>query len=78
MANDNDAIKKRKAAAKKILSKANLYKVCEGCESVIIFDSIFCPVCESYRFNNSLERVKRAVEVLSQREQTSILPSDFI
>jgi len=77
MSDDSDAMKKRKAAAKKILARAEFYKVCEGCESVIIFDSAFCPVCNGYRFDDDLRRVKHTIEELAKREQSSILPSDF-
>lgn len=78
MAEDSEAIKKRKAAAKRICENAEYYKVCEGCESVILFESVFCPVCDAYRFNEDHEYVKKIVNELAKRERTSVLPSDLI
>jgi len=75
---DSESIKKRKAAAKRILRDIEFYKVCVGCESVILKEDIFCPVCDAYRFNEDQEYTRRVVEELSKREQASILPNDFI
>jgi RNA polymerase subunit RPABC4/transcription elongation factor Spt4 len=72
-----DKNKKRKEeAAKKICEYAMYYKVCEGCESVILFDSTFCPVCEGYRFDEDINRVIRTASALAKKEKTDILPSD--
>jgi len=78
MAGDSEAIKKRKAAAKRICENAQYYKVCEGCESVVLEDSVFCPVCDAYRFDKDIERIKKTVNELAKRERTAVLPSDFI
>lgn len=75
---DSEAIKKRKAAAKKICDNVEYYKVCEGCESVVLRESVFCPVCDSYRFDLNSEKIKKTVNELAKRERTSVLPSDFI
>jgi hypothetical protein len=75
---DSDAIKKREAAAKKICENLKYYKVCEGCESVILYDSIFCPVCKAYRFDTSPSKIIKTVNELVKRERTTILPSDLI
>jgi len=78
MAEESDAIKKRKAAAKRICENADYYKVCEGCESVVLVESIFCPVCDAYRFDTNIERIKKTVNALATRERTAVLPSDLI
>lgn len=78
MAEESDAIKRRKAAAKRICEYAEYYKVCEGCESVVLVDSIFCPVCDSYRFDTNIERIVKTVNELAKRERTAVLPSDLI
>ena len=75
---DSESIKKRKAAARRILRDIEHYKVCVGCESVILKKDAFCPVCDAYRFNEDTEYTRRVVEELSKREQISVLPSDFI
>lgn len=78
MSRANDSIKKRQAAAKKICENYEYYKVCEGCESIVLDDIVFCPVCQTYRFDKDKERIIRTANELSQREQISHLPSDFI
>jgi rRNA maturation endonuclease Nob1 len=72
-----DEIKKRKKLAEKILKNIYYYKLCEGCESVILIDSIFCPVCDGYRFNKNLEHIEKAVHELANKTQSSVLPADY-
>jgi len=74
---DKDSSKEIEEAVKKIFKYAKFYKVCEGCESVVIHDEIFCPMCDSYRFDSNIERVKKTAEILSKKEKTRILPGDF-
>ena len=72
-----DKDKKRKEeAAKKICAHATYYKVCEGCESVILHDSIFCPLCEGYRFDTDIDHVIQATKALVKKEKTDVLSSD--
>jgi len=33
------------------------YKVCEGCEGVVLFSDVFCPKCRGYHFNENRLRV---------------------
>ena len=75
---ESDAIKKRRQKAERILKKAEYYKVCEGCESVVLYDMPFCPVCDAYRFDDSVNRVIKTVMELAKKERTSVLPEDFI
>jgi len=70
--------KDKEAAAKKICDNAEYYKVCECCESIILFESVFCPVCDGYRFNNSLSAVKKLAIDLAKKEKTSVVPFDLI
>ncbi len=72
-----DEIKNRKKIGDKILKNIKYYKLCEGCESVILIDSIFCPVCDGYRFNTNLDIVRKAVHVLANKKQSSVLPADY-
>jgi rRNA maturation endonuclease Nob1 len=72
-----DEIKKRKKLAEKILKNIYYCKLCEGCESVILIDSIFCPVCDGYRFDKSLEHIEKAVHELANKKQSSVLPADY-
>lgn len=72
-----DEIKKRKKLADKILKNIYYYKLCECCESVILIDSIFCPVCDGYRFDTNIEHIEKAVHELASRNQSSVLPADY-
>jgi len=33
------------------------YKVCEGCETVTMFSTTFCPVCRGYHFDENRRRI---------------------
>jgi rRNA maturation endonuclease Nob1 len=73
----DEEIKRRKALAKKIINNIFYYKLCEGCESVIFIDSIFCPVCQGYRFEHNLDKIEQAATVLSKRKQQTKFMDDF-
>lgn len=45
-----------------------LYKVCEGCESVILQEHIFCPKCDSYNFDSTYKRIKERFYTLIKNE----------
>lgn len=77
MGGSNHKLNKQEAA-KKICDNAEYYKVCEGCESVVLFESVFCPLCSGYRFNESITAVKKVVMELAKRDKTSVLPTDLI
>lgn len=70
--------KDKQAAAKKICDNADFYKVCECCESIVLFESIFCPICDGYRFNESIEAVKKLAIALANREKSSVISTDLI
>ncbi len=40
-----------------------LYKVCEGCDSLVMYETAVCPKCNAYRFNT---RRKEVVKVLKE------------
>jgi len=47
-----------------IISSYFYYKVCEGCESVVLEHRVFCPLCDSYNFDYSFKRISdRVVEL---------------
>jgi len=73
----DEEIKKRKLLAKKIIKNIFYYKLCEGCESVIFVDSIFCPVCQGYRFDYDLNKIEQAVTILSNRKQKTQTMEDY-
>jgi len=75
MGGDNTQ-KKKEEAAQRILKNADLYKVCEGCESVVLFESVYCPVCDGYRFNENLTVLVQTIKALLKKKNTSIVKHD--
>ena len=53
-----------------IINTYFLYKVCEGCESIIFFEKAFCPVCKAYRFDSSYKRIADQVDVARKSSET--------
>ena len=67
----------RAARAAKIIAEPHLYKVCEGCDSIVSERVSTCPNCHGYRFNAEPEVVIEQATLLGQREQTSVVASDL-
>lgn len=67
----------RKETAKFIAKNPFLYKVCEGCDSIVIKKTTICPNCKSYRFNLDEEFVKKQAKILGKRPQESVTPQDL-
>jgi len=59
--------------AQKILDTAYYYKFCECCESVVLFDSVFCPICGGYRFDEGLTKTVAAIKELAKKNKTKII-----
>lgn len=76
MNNEEYKKKQKLRAAQHILNNYEYYKVCEGCESVILYDHIFCPLCSGYRFNESYKFLETVVKELVNRDLTDILNED--
>lgn len=49
-----------------VISSYFYYKVCEGCESVILEHRTFCPLCDSYNFDYSFKRISDRVMELAE------------
>jgi hypothetical protein len=67
----------RARQADKIVKNPSRYKICEGCESIVVASAITCPSCHSYRFEENIEAVSAQARRLAQRERQSVLASDF-
>lgn len=48
---DDEQTEERHRQASLVIEHPNRYKVCEGCESIVRKRTIFCPLCNAYRFN---------------------------
>ncbi len=73
----SDLTERAKRAAE-IIEKPNLYKVCEGCESIVALQANTCSNCHSYRFDVDPERVVTQAKLLGSRSQTSVRPDDLV
>lgn len=49
-----------------VISSYFYYKVCEGCESVILEHRAFCPLCDSYNFDYTFKRISERVVELTK------------
>jgi hypothetical protein len=74
---DNESLIARGERAAQIVRQPELYKVCEGCESIVVVDAATCPNCHGYRFDADPERVKSQAEILGKRLPTSVPPSEL-
>ena len=70
-------LSKRAKRAAEIIEKPALYKVCEGCESILTKDANNCPNCHGYRFDSDPQRVIDQAQLLGSRPQTSVGPNDL-
>jgi len=67
---------RKELAAQIMIENAEYYKVCLCCESVVLYTSTFCPICDGYRFDESMEEVIKFIKALAKKERTTILPPD--
>jgi phosphoribosylformylglycinamidine (FGAM) synthase-like amidotransferase family enzyme len=49
-----------------------LYKICEGCDALILYERNICPNCNAYRFNTSRKEIVSALLKLVEQEQTAL------
>jgi Zn finger protein HypA/HybF involved in hydrogenase expression len=75
---DNESLSARGERAAQIVRQPELYKVCEGCESIVVIDAATCPNCHGYRFDVSTERVRSQAEILGKRLPTSVPPGELM
>jgi hypothetical protein len=77
MASEPDALHERARQADKIVKNPSRYKICEGCESIVVSTAVTCPSCHSYRFNEDAVSVTAQARLLAQRQRQSVLASDL-
>lgn len=63
--------------AQEIASNPVAYKVCEGCDSIVGAQSVTCPNCHGYRFDEDPARVVDQAIFLGARKQTSVTHEDL-
>lgn len=74
---DNESLIARGKRAAQIAQEPELYKVCEGCESIVVRDAATCPNCHGYRFDSDPDRVREQAGILGKRLPTSVPPSEL-
>jgi len=67
----------RAEAAARIIGNPSVYKVCEGCDSIVGSGTAICPNCHSFRFDSSADRVVMQARILGAREQTTVTIEDL-
>ena len=77
MTAESDSLHERARQADKIVKNPSRYKICEGCESIVVATAVTCPSCHGYRFNEDELSVASQARLLAQRERQSVLASDF-
>ena len=77
MPQENAHLTDRAQKAAKIIAQPSDYKVCEGCESIVVQGAVTCPNCHGYRFDSDPERVRSQAEILGKRLPTSVPPGEL-
>ena len=67
----------RAKQADKIVKNPANYKICQGCDSIVLLKTHTCPNCASYRFQEGADAVVAQARVLGNRERRSVVPEDF-
>jgi hypothetical protein len=77
MALSLDSPEDRARQADKIVKNPANYKICEGCESIVLTRAHTCPNCASYRFQENSASVIAQARLLGRRERRSVMASDL-
>lgn len=56
--------------AEMIIAHPLSFWVCEGCESIVLRDTVFCPLCHGYHFDHNPRRVQESARILGSRPRT--------
>ena len=72
------SLSERAAKAAKIAAEPELYKVCEGCDSIVTKRVAACPSCHGYRFIEDAQAVIEQAKILGSRDQQSVVTEDLL
>lgn len=78
MAHEDPALIERAKRARRIVRNPSQYKVCLGCDSIVANKVNICPNCHSYRFELDESFVVHQAQVLSRRQQHSVVAEDLL
>ena len=71
-------MKSRQEAAKRIVERPHDFKICEGCDSIVVANVELCPNCHAYKFNSSEYEIVKQAKILGSREQQSVTFEDLL
>jgi hypothetical protein len=57
----------RKERCHAVLLEPEKYKICNGCQSLLFAQTIFCPFCNSYGFEHDPEAIRGMASLLGNR-----------
>ena len=72
------ALDARARQAAEIIGRPQHYKICEGCDSIVVRRVAACPNCSAYRFNTSRLAIIDQARLLGSREQTGVTAEDLL
>jgi len=52
-----------------------LYKICEGCDCLVMYETNVCSNCNTYRFNTKKSSIIKHVKLLIKKEKKILLDS---
>jgi hypothetical protein len=73
-----DKLEERRMQAEAIMASPGDYMVCDGCGSILRRSAAICPLCKSYRFDTSEDRVIEQAKELGSREAKTISDDDWV
>lgn len=72
-----DTPEDRARQADRIVKSPANYKICEGCDSIVLMKATTCPNCAAYRFLADSAAVVHQARILGGRERRSVVSSDL-
>lgn len=67
----------RKKSALIIISNPHLFKICEGCDSILKSTVRICPNCKAYKFNLDIDDITDHAVLIGNKEQTTVTKEDL-
>jgi hypothetical protein len=67
----------RLSAAILIIMEPWFYKVCEGCDSIVMQSTSICPSCKSYRFDSNEFNISNMAQQLANNDQKTVTEEDL-
>ena len=78
MSTSHEELSQRESKAQKIIDNPTGYKICEGCDSIVIASAVTCPSCNAYRFDESPDAIIEQAKLLGSRERKTVIHEDFL